>query len=71
MAKGSSFGGKDVKSGGRITQKSAGASPQGKPTNKDVVGRGKEFDVGTAGTVAGGLGKGRSEFHQVTAGSKK
>lgn len=65
------FGGRDVKPGGRVTVKGAGAKPQGKPTNKDIVGRGSEFSVGTGGTVASGLNKGAAEYRQVSAGSKK
>ena len=60
--KGSKFGGKEVKSGGRFTQKSAGTSPSGRPSGKLGGGSRGEFATQKAGTVAGGLSKGRSEF---------
>lgn len=63
------FGGREVKSGGRFTQKSKGAAPKGKPSIAAPKGRG-EFAVSTAGDVASGLGKGRAEFATERAGGK-
>jgi hypothetical protein len=55
---------REVKSGGRVTTKSAGTVAKG-------GGKGRcEFEVQTAGTVAGGLSKQRSEFAQHSAGEK-
>lgn len=52
--KGGKFGGKDVKSGGRTTQKSAGASPSGRPNAKMGGDSRGEFATQTAGSVGGG-----------------
>jgi len=60
---------KDVKSGGRMTQKSAGTSASGRPSSKMVGGGRGEFATEKGGTVAGGLSKGRSEFATEKAGS--
>lgn len=61
-------GGKEVKSGGRVTQKMAGTGPSGKPASKFSNASGSEYRQTSAGTSSGGLNKGRSEYHQNSAG---
>lgn len=57
---------REVKSGGAVYQKVAGTMPSGKPS---LGNRTKsEYDQASAGTVSGGLGKGRSEYGQKSAG---
>lgn len=64
---GKKMGGKEVKSGGRMTTKMAGSKPQGRPGDKVGGGSRGEFAVQTGGNVAGGLGK-RGEFTTERAG---
>lgn len=71
------FGGKDVKSGGRMTVKTAGASPKGAPKKSFGGGSRGEFGVQTGGTMPSGSPSknfsnrsGGGEFAQVSAGNK-
>jgi hypothetical protein len=57
---------KEVKSGGRITQKSAGTMPSGKPRISNRSG--SEYSQASAGTSSGSLSKGRAEYAQKSAG---
>lgn len=72
--KGSKFGGKDVKSGGRFTQKSAGTSPSGRPSDKVGGGSRGEMSCDHAGTMPSGSPDKRfsnrsgGEFSQASAG---
>lgn len=60
---------KEVKSGGRVAQKSAGTAPSGRPNAQSGGASRGEFAVQTAGTVASGLGS-RAEYAQESAGRK-
>ena len=51
----------EVKSGGRVAQKSAGTKPAGRPSAKMGGAKRGEFATESGGSVAGRLGK-RAEF---------